>query len=166
MNVEEFKRLTTTDKSGRIVFRNGMDKDSVNIPDGVYKVRKDVQEYTMLINPHTKPRMVASDAYKKRPCVIQYWEYKDALKNEAKRVGLHDLPGHIVSIKFIVEMPDSWSKRKKLSMDGKPHEQVPDIDNCLKGIFDALCKQDKHIWNISNGLLKVWGFKGMIIIKC
>lgn len=57
-------------------------------------------------------------------------------------------------------MPPSWSEKKKLAMDGKPHQQTPDIDNLTKGYFDALYEQDCVIWKIT--AQKVWARDGFI----
>ena len=35
------------------------------------------------IQPVAKPRMTRSDRWKKRPVVLKYWQFKDALKEKA-----------------------------------------------------------------------------------
>jgi Holliday junction resolvase RusA-like endonuclease len=60
-------------------------------------------------------------------------------------------------------MPKSWSKTKKLVMDGKAHQQRPDVDNLAKAICDAVFKEDSHIWD--GRYTKVWGEKGAIIVR-
>lgn len=81
------------------------------------------------INPLSKPRMTKSDSWKNRPVVMNYWAYKDLVK-------LHkvEIPAacHIV---FYIAMPNSWSEKKKLAMNDRPHQQTPDIDNILKGLL-------------------------------
>ena len=84
------------------------------------------------INPVPKPRMVKSDAYKKRKVVQDYWAYKDQLKFKCSCLGVNDLPD-VVGISFVMPMPRSWTKKKKSEMDGKPHQQRPDLDNLIKG---------------------------------
>jgi Holliday junction resolvase RusA-like endonuclease len=37
-----------------------------------------------------------------------------------------------------IEMPMSWSKKKKEEMKGKPHTSKPDLDNILKSVADGL----------------------------
>ena len=32
------------------------------------------------IIPRAKPRMTRADTWKKRPCVVKYWAYKDELR--------------------------------------------------------------------------------------
>jgi Holliday junction resolvase RusA-like endonuclease len=115
------------------------------------------------INPVSKPRMVRSDKWKTRTITDSYWAFKDELKLNANKQGLSTLPEAIMGITFIVPMPESWSKTKKTTHEGKPHRQRPDLDNFLKGLQDCLCKEDSHIWYIGN-LRKVWGTEGKIII--
>ena len=64
------------------------------------------------------------------------------------------------SITFGMPMPNSWSKKKKLEMDGQPHTQRPDIDNLAKALFDALYEDDSGIHTVA--LKKVWSVNGYI----
>lgn len=43
-----------------------------------------------------------------------------------------------VTIDAVFEMPASWSGKKRLALDGFPHTQRPDLDNCMKAILDGL----------------------------
>ena len=61
-------------------------------------------------------------------------------------------------------MPKSWSKKKKLEMDGQPHTQVPDLDNLLKAIGDALYQDDSCIHTLGS-LKKVWATNGFILFE-
>lgn len=119
--------------------------------------------YILNIDPHTKPRMTRSDKWKHRTCVDSYFVFKNKLKFEAKRVKMPMLPGDIELIKFLFPMPKTWSKKKKAEMLGKPHQQTPDVDNCLKAVFDSLLKQDKIIWSVR--VEKYWVNEGKIIIQ-
>ena len=55
-------------------------------------------------------------------------------------------------------------------MAGAKHQQIPDLDNCLKALLDASKiggsrrKDDRRVWHLS-GLKKVWGYEGYIEIK-
>jgi Holliday junction resolvase RusA-like endonuclease len=95
-----------------------------------------------LIEPIAKPRMTQSDKWRKRPATTQYWIYKAALQK--LKVTL-PIP---CSILFELPMPESWSKKKRKEMNGKPHESKPDIDNLIKGIFDALLENDQVVWGV------------------
>ena len=58
-------------------------------------------------------------------------------------------------------MAKSWSKKKKKAMLGKPHQQIPDLDNYLKAFLDALCKNDSFVHEVH--AKKLWANKGAII---
>lgn len=109
------------------------------------------------ITPVAKPRMTRSDRWKQRPCVIRYWDFCDKCRDLEVAINNHD---HVY---FIVPMPKSWSKKKKESMNLKPHEQKPDIDNFLKALLDAIYKDDSHIYDIS--VTKLWGYEGRILVN-
>lgn len=119
--------------------------------------------YVLNINPHTKPRMTISDKWKHRPCVDAYFAFKDELIREAKRVKLPELPSQIKLIEFHIEMPESWSLKKKNEYYRKPHQQTPDIDNLNKALFDCLLKQDNYIWSVK--VEKYWDIEGFILIE-
>lgn len=122
-------------------------------------------EYIFEIDPVSKPRMTRSDKWKERKTTTKYWGFKDLIKYEANKQGLMTLPGEIYGIQFIIPMPKSWSVKRKEQMDGTKHVSKPDLDNLLKGLQDALCCEDSHIWLIKGELSKRWGYDGKIIIK-
>lgn len=118
--------------------------------------------YSLVVIPRGKPRMVRSDSWKKRACVMAYWSWKDELLAEASRVGLSGLPGKF-KVTFYMPMPSSWSKSKKMMHDGKPHLVKSDIDNLLKALQDCLCKNDSHIHDVH--AIKQWAYNGWIKIE-
>ena len=120
--------------------------------------------YEILVTPNTKPRMTRADKWKQRPCVVQYRTFKDTLRLECKRVGLKNLQPQLESLIFHIPMPESWSKKKKLEMEGKPHQQSPDLDNLVKGFWDAILEQDNYIYSIRGELGKYWAKEGKIIL--
>ena len=119
-------------------------------------------EFIFNIDPQPKPRMVRSDSWKKRPAVLRYWTYKDHLNLMAK-VKQFTLPTEGMAIVFVMPMSKSWSKKKRQEMLGQPHRQTPDLDNLIKGFWDALASEDKHLWKVS--AIKRWGIEGAIIIQ-
>jgi len=121
-------------------------------------------KYIFNINPVAKPRMVRSDKWANRPVVTKYFGICNLLRLQANTKGLRTLPGKIESLEFFVQMPKSWSNKKKKEMADEPHEQTPDIDNFLKFFADALAKEDKHIWYIGC-LVKRWAYEGGIILE-
>ena len=62
-------------------------------------------------------------------------------------------------------MPESWSVRKKKGLDGWPHQNKrgPDIDNLLKGFYDALTTNDADVWDVR--ATKLWSYEGAIEIR-
>ncbi len=116
-------------------------------------------ELILKVRPKPKPRMVKSDKWKKRPIVLKYWAYKDEVLRQAKGYELPDK----IDICFHLKMPKSWSKKKKVLMFGKPHQQTPDVDNILKAIFDIFCKNDSHIWSIK--ATKYWSNEDLVVIN-
>lgn len=126
------------------------------------EIATDQNEYRLMINPRGKPRMVKSDAWKKRKVVLDYWAWKDELLKEAEHVCLPDLPEKF-SVTFYVGMPDSWSKKKKAAHDGRPHKSKPDWDNMAKALQDCLCKSDSHVHDVH--VKKRWSYNGWIKIE-
>lgn len=110
------------------------------------------------VTPCPKPRMTRSDKWKKRPAVVRYQEFCDAVRDAG--ITLYPCGIHIT---FVVPMPESWSERKKSEMDGQPHQQRPDVDNYGKAALDAVYGEDCHVWDVR--FTKLWGRKGAIIIE-
>jgi Holliday junction resolvase RusA-like endonuclease len=107
------------------------------------------------ITPVPKPRQTRSDKWKKRPCVMRYRAFAD----EVRAAGI-SLPDSGARIVFVMPMPATWSKTKKMLMRGSPHQQKPDIDNLLKALLDSIFDDDAHIWDVH--AVKIWGETGMI----
>jgi len=99
-------------------------------------------------NPVGKPRMTQRDKgrfvkrFGIRPCVKKYIDWANSARSQAGR--LPERPTGI-SLEIYIQMPDSWSKKKRAKMNGKYHQQTPDSDNILKSVKDALFKEDKTI---------------------
>lgn len=115
---------------------------------------------TIKINPIGKPRMTQKDKWSKRPATQKYWAYKDLLVAEAKRQG-YELK-NVLEAEYFIEMPSSWSKKKKLEMSLRPHQNKPDIDNIDKGIMDALLKDDSAVYKSHTS--KYWAYEGAIVL--
>jgi len=120
----------------------------------------------MILNiaPCSKPRMTQRDKWKKRQCVVNYFAFRDRIRQELTTIYSDQLLGHGLDVIFKVEMPKSWSKKKKAKMAGEPMQSKPDIDNYIKGLLDAMYKEDKLVWSIS--AMKIWtAEEGQIIIN-
>lgn len=111
------------------------------------------------ITPMGAPRMTRADSWRcpPRDVVSRYWDFKDLIK--AHGVELRNGDG----IVFVLPMPASWSKKKKVEMCGSLHKSKPDLDNMLKALMDALFQDDAHIAELSK-LRKEWGYTGEIRI--
>jgi Holliday junction resolvase RusA-like endonuclease len=100
------------------------------------------------IEPVTAPRQVRSDTWRPRPGVLKYRAFKDEVR--LKNITLPSIP---CKITFYLEMPKSWSAKKKASMNGQPHTGNIDVDNMTKALLDAIYprregKSDGHVWSI------------------
>jgi Holliday junction resolvase RusA-like endonuclease len=103
--------------------------------------------------------MTQSDRWKSRPCTARYWAFKDELR---LLWGDRPVPDtfHVI---FTIPMPSSWSAKKKLAMNGNPHQAKPDGDNLLKAFQDSLLSDDAAIWDVR--VTKLWGEAGSIEIR-
>lgn len=113
------------------------------------------------IDPVGKPRMTQRDKWAKRPAVMRYWAFTEAVK--LKKLDL--MNGD--SILFMIPMPKSWSRKKRAEMAGKPHESKPDLSNLLKALEDAAASWmgiDDCVFHNYSGLKKIWWTEGWIII--
>jgi Holliday junction resolvase RusA-like endonuclease len=110
------------------------------------------------VSPVAKPRMTQRDTWKKRPVVMRYRAFCDKVRAAGVK-----LPEAGANLTFCLPMPKSWSKKKRVKMNGQPHQSRPDISNLLKALEDALFSEDSHIWHYGE-LKKVWAEEGMIII--
>lgn len=88
----------------------------------------------------------------------KYFAYKEEIK--LKNVLL---PTSGAKVIFYIQMPKSWTKKKKIEMDQQPHLQKPDLSNLIKALEDAVYTQDSVIWNYA-GLTKRWAYEGSIEI--
>ena len=69
---------------------------------------------------------------------IRYLDYKTELGYYLKKQCPEPLAGPVkVRATFYMPIPESWAVKKKLNMAGRPMVSKPDIDNLLKGLFDA-----------------------------
>jgi len=104
--------------------------------------------------------MTRADRWKKRPCVLRYWDFADVLRAAAAAQNFE--LGDRIKIEFHIAMPKSWSKKKRSEMEGRPHKNKPDLDNCIKSCADILKKEDKTIYEIT--ATKSWSREPRIII--
>jgi Holliday junction resolvase RusA-like endonuclease len=84
------------------------------------------------------------DGLKRLLRLEKYNDYKSALLELARKKSFA-IPEQGVHIIFYFPVPKSWAKYKKEEMHMKLHQSKPDIDNCIKALFDSLMKEDKYI---------------------
>ena len=121
-------------------------------------------KFCFLIDPVPCPRMTQADKWSKRPAVTKYFAFRNELKYIAHLQGLSIVPSTLEAITFALPMPQSWSNKKRLEMNGQAHTQRPDLDNLLKAFLDGLCPEDSHVHSIGK-LSKVWAEKGSISLS-
>lgn len=109
------------------------------------------------VTPVAKPRMTRADKWKKRPCVLRYRTYCDALRESW---GTRPFPAAGAHLVFHLPMPKSWSKKKRAATMGQGHQQKPDVDNLCKAVLDALHDDDSHIYDLQ--MSKYWSDGGYI----
>ena len=121
-----------------------------------------VEYLAIPMDPFPAPRMVSSDRWKGRPIVKRYNANKDLLRIYANK---HKIKiGDVLGVAFVIKMPKSWSEKKKVKMNGQPHQQRPDLDNMIKAVKDTLLKEDSHVWKYEPAPFKVWGYESKILI--
>lgn len=101
--------------------------------------------------------MTRRDKWKRRPCVLRYFAFRDQVRAHGVELPL------AARIVFHVPMPRSWSATKRARMAGKPHDSKPDIDNLVKGLLDAVLLDDKKVWRLD--VTKLWAHEAAIIIE-
>ena len=97
---------------------------------------------TINVAPCSKPRMTRADKWKKRPSVVKFFAFRDAVKQSS----VHNIALESFDIEFYIQMPKSWSKKKKAKMNGEPHQQRPDLDNYIKAWCDSVFEEDSVVW--------------------
>lgn len=121
--------------------------------------------FTITGKPLGKPRMTRTDRWKKRPCVLRYWAWKDRLLYEVKsQIGKLPEANSVTSLSWTAcfAMPKSWSKRKRAELLGQLHRQKPDRDNIDKALLDALYDEDSGI--AAGSLRKEWGTEDRLTV--
>jgi len=116
--------------------------------------------FTIDVVPMGAPRMSRSDAWKKRPVILRYFDFKDTVREACRKNG-YTLQGS-VGLVFHIPVSPSWSHKKRMSMIGQPHTQKPDVDNLVKSFFDSFDGGDQHVHTLT--ATKVWALKGAIIV--
>jgi len=99
-----------------------------------------------------------------RPAVQKYRDFADALRIHALNNAFN--LGDKVYLEFHIQMPKSWSKKKKMQNVNTPH-RVPkskDIDNLIKSVLDVLRPDDDGCIHHCEAR-KFWAAEGRIVIE-
>jgi Holliday junction resolvase RusA-like endonuclease len=115
---------------------------------------------TFLVDPCPAPRQSRSDAWKPSPRVLRYRAWKDRMRPLCDTLGWK--LGDSLRVDFHVQMPKSWSKKKRKEMLGEFHQQKPDIDNLCKALMDLQGVDDGHVHTIH--ATKRWSEVGKIVV--
>ena len=107
--------------------------------------------FRLEVAPCPKPRMTQRDRWAKRKCVLQFYAFRDAVRQFQET---HAISWWSFDIEFHVPMPKSWSKKKQALHNGQPHNQRPDLDNYLKAWKDSVYEEDAVVWRIK--ATKLW----------
>lgn len=119
------------------------------------------------IVPCPRPRVSSVNGFTKTYYPKKYEQFKAVLGLYLKSKIKTKLEGAIkVEAHITMQMPKSWSKKKRMEMDGKYHTQKPDKDNLEKSLYDALTgvafKDDSAV--AVGVTTKRWGEHGKAII--
>jgi len=112
------------------------------------------------VPPNSKPRMTQADKWKGRQIVKKYYVFKDAVKLICASSKF--VLGDNIEVIFYMQIPESMSKKKRLELDGTPHQKKPDIDNLLKAVMDSLLESDSNVHTVT--AKKVWSLDPRIEI--
>jgi Holliday junction resolvase RusA-like endonuclease len=108
----------------------------------------------MGVKPMGAVRMTRRGLYKSKTAQ-RYLDYKTYLQHsmaiQMKRKEPLNNPLH-VNIKFFMPIPDSKKKGKIKTKEGNFHVSKPDIDNIVKGVFDAA---NSVVWKDDNLVVSV-----------
>lgn len=164
---EAFKRLNPSLFAKEVMPMNSQSDEIARIPCpemlGKVGANSSTRQFTIHTEPVPAPRMTKRDVYRvtakypRRPCVQRYFDYKETIQRAVGDIPI--VPDEIHAV-FHLSMPDSWSKKKRQDMEGKPHRQKPDFDNLAKSILDSLFLQDGGVWK--GTFEKRWAVHGRV----
>ncbi|MFK7696410.1 RusA family crossover junction endodeoxyribonuclease [Paenibacillus sp. HJGM_3] len=83
---------------------------------------------------------------------MAYLSYKNEIGYKLREMYPEPMKTPVaVNMTFWMPIPSSGSKRQQFEMNGRPHQKRPDIDNLIKGFFDAA---NKIVWQDDNLVVK------------
>jgi Holliday junction resolvase RusA-like endonuclease len=94
-----------------------------------------------------KPRQTQSDKWRVRPNVAAYRLWADQVRAIVRAVPPAERTTEI-RLTARYEVPQSWSRRRRLEAIGTRKRTAPDGDNILKAATDALWKADAALGDL------------------
>ena len=116
-------------------------------------------KYTINVNPMGKPsiRVTRRGAFFSN----KYNNYRQFIMLDKSYKHIPKLI-NTLQVKYFIEMPKSWSAKKKAEMINTPHMSKPDLSNLNKGLEDIVFQEDMQIH--THICSKYWSDKGRIEI--
>ena len=126
-------------------------------------------EFVWNIEPMGAPRTTRADAWKQRPVILKYHRFRDLIAIEMKKVEREAgckiwVRLDCLEVMFQIPMSKSWSKKKRIEMNGAFHQQKPDIDNLVKAVLDSIFRGGDDCKVATIHAMKRWSNDGRIII--
>ena len=112
------------------------------------------------ILPVPAPRQTKRDQWQDppRPPVARYRAFRDECRFRGVIV-----PADFHHALFLLPMPGSWSRKKRLELLGMPHQAKPDRDNLEKALLDSVFGEDAGVWD--GRTTKLWANSGVLIVS-
>lgn len=109
------------------------------------------------ITPMGKPRMTQRDKWLNppRPCIADYRAYEQIVGLTANTKNFQ-LPDSGFTMRF-------YFPTDKVARWGKAHQNKPDLDNCIKAVFDILREEDQKVCGFR--ACKFWAKVGALEIE-
>jgi Holliday junction resolvase RusA-like endonuclease len=122
-----------------------------------------MKQYNFKVTPVGKPTMTQKSKFGSKKGISAYYAFRDQVRLQANVFGLRKLPSSLYKLIFYVPMPKSWPKSKREKLRHHGCESKPDLDNLIKAFGDCF-GEDKHIYQITNGVGKYWADEGSILL--
>lgn len=106
-----------------------------------------VHAYTVFQEPMPAPRQSSSDRWKKRPSIVRYHAWRDALKNDLFRQGFRRVPladTRRLDVLAFFPVPKSRSRDWLGRHRGQLMRKGCDVDNVYKAVVDAIFYRDRR----------------------
>ena len=137
----------------------------IRLESGVIITRLSAVQFSVSIpvEPVVKPRLTRRSSFAGSKKAKRYNAYRDKVRELwPPDIDLPPCGSHVI---FLMPMPESWDDDRKKEMNGQPYnrKKYNDVDNLLKGFFDAISKEDSFVWDISAS--KFYAYEGRVIVR-